>query len=274
MDNRVDTSLFEWIAVEERDGIGIVKLNRPEKLNAWNPGMQVELNAYLDSLNEGEYRVRAIVLTGEGRAFCAGGDVGRFSSGENAAAAETRAEAFRHGHTERYAVRHMRNCDVPIIGAINGYALGMGFGLALATDLRICAENTIFQVAQTKRGLMADFGLSYFLPQVVGTQRALELMFSGRRIEAQEALDLGLVLEVVPPDRLLGRAIEIATDVAAGPPIGLAASKHVVYAAEEEQLVKTQQLTNHFVQHLFRTEDATEGVRSFVDRREPQFRGR
>lgn len=274
MDNRVDTAKFEWITVEERDGIGVVKLNRPEKLNAWNPGMQVEMNAYLDSLNEGEYRVRAIVLSGEGRSFCAGGDVSRFSSGESAAAAETRAEAFRHGHTERYAIRHMRNCDVPIVGAINGYAIGMGFGLALATDLRICAENTIFQVAQTKRGLMADFGLSYFLPQAVGTQKALELMFSGRRIDAQEALDLGLVLEVVPPDRLLDRAIEIATGVASGPPIGLAASKHVVYAAEEEQLVKTQQLTNHFIQHLFRTEDATEGVRSFVERREPQFRGR
>lgn len=270
MQRPVDPETFEWIRVEERDSIAIVRLNRPEKLNAWHPGMQIELNAYLDSLNEGAYRVRAVVLTGEGRAFCAGGDVQTFPGAD----LEARRPPWRTAHPEAYAVRHMRNCDVPIIGAINGYAVGMGFGVALATDLRIAAADATFQVAQTLRGIVADFGLSYFLPRAVGTQRALELMLTGRRIPAEEALALGLVLEVVPPAELLPHAVALAERVAAGPPLGMAASKHLVYMVEDPDLQRTQDLTAMYVKQLFVTEDGIEGVRSFQERRAPRFAGR
>ena len=266
----VDPETFEWIRVEERGEIAVVSLNRPEKLNAWNPKMQVELNAYLDSLNRGDYRIRALVLTGEGRAFCAGGDVLTFPGADM----EARRPPWRVAHPEAYAVRSMRNCDVPIIGALNGYSLGMGFGIALATDLRICATDSTFQVAQIKRGIVADFGLSYFLPRAVGTQRAMELMLTGRRIDAQEALELGLVLEVTEPDALLDRAIELAEAIAAGPPLGMAASKHLVYMVEDADLQRTQDLTSMYVKQLFVTDDGIEGVRSFQERREPRFVGR
>lgn len=150
----------------------------------------------------------------------------------------------------------------------------MGFGLALSTDLRIAADDAVFQVAQTKRGIIADFGLGYFLPKAVGAQRGLELMFTGRRINAKEALDLGLVLEVVPREQLMDRALEMAAGIAAGPPLSMAAIKRMVYMLEENDLARVQDLTSPFVNIMFTTEDGIEGVRSFVERRDPVFVGR
>ena len=261
---------YEAITVEERDQVAIIKLNRPEKLNAWAPAMQTEMLDFIDRLNDGEYDVRAIVLSGEGRAFCAGGDVTGFPG----ANPDRKPAPWRRAHPESYAIRHLRDCDVPIIGAINGYAVGMGFGLALATDLRIAAEDTIFQVAQTKRGIIADFGLGYMLPKIVGAQRGLELMFTGRRVNAQEALELGLVMEVVPREQLMDRSIELATEIASGPPLSMAAIKRMVYMLEENDLARVQDLTSPFVHIMFRSEDGLEGVNSFVERRDPVFVGR
>ncbi len=262
---------FNDILVEERaNGVALVKLNRPEKLNAFGGTMNEELARYLESLNHGDYRVRAVVLTGEGRAFCAGGNVMSFP-----AADPTRATAPWHpGHPHQQVVHQMRHCDVPIIGAINGYAVGAGWSLALACDLRIAAEDALFQVAQTKRGIVADAGLSYFLPRVLGSQRALELMFTGRRITAREAHELGVVLEVVPPELLVSRALEIAEVIAQGPPLSAAAHKRLVYGVEDDDMTRVQELTGLFVGKLFYTEDGREGVRSFIDRREPVFAGR
>jgi 2-(1,2-epoxy-1,2-dihydrophenyl)acetyl-CoA isomerase len=261
---------YEAITVEERDHVAIVKLNRPEKLNAWAPAMQTDIISFVDRLNEGEYDVRAIVLSGEGRAFCAGGDVTGFPGAD----LEAKRPPWRRAHGEAYAIRHLRDCDAPVIGAINGYAVGMGFGLALSTDLRIAADDAIFQVAQTKRGIIADFGLGYFLPKIVGAQRGLELMFTGRRIDAQEALDLGLVLEVVPRDDLMDRSIELASEIAKGPPLSMAAVKRLVYMIEEDDLARVQDLTSPFVNIMFKTDDGIEGVKSFMERREPVFTGR
>ena len=261
---------YEAITVERRGRVAVLKLNRPEKLNAWAPAMQTELVDFVDRLNAGEYDVRAIVLSGEGRSFCAGGDVTGFPGAD----LEARRPPWRRSHGEAYAIRHLRDCDVPVIGAINGYAVGMGFGLALATDLRIAADDAVFQVAQTKRGIIADFGLGYFLPKIVGAQRGLELMFTGRRIDAREALDLGLVLEVVPRESLMDRALELAETIASGPPLSMAAIKRIVYMLEENDLARVQDLTGPFVNIMFTSDDGVEGVRSFMERRDPVFTGR
>jgi 2-(1,2-epoxy-1,2-dihydrophenyl)acetyl-CoA isomerase len=261
---------FHDIVVEERGAVALLKLNRPASLNAMGGTMMRELAAYLASLNSGDYRIRAVVLTGEGRAFCAGGDV----TGFPAANAGAQRPPWRRPQPTASPIAAMRHCDVPIIGAINGYAVGGGFGLALATDFRICAENAIFQVAQMKRGLAPDVGLPFLLQATVGTQRALELMCTGRRIGAEEALALGLVLEVVPAERLVERAMEIAETVANGPPLGLAAGKRLIYLSQMDGLYRTEELTGMFIGKLFETEDGREGVRSFMEKREPVFTGR
>ncbi|HJM89039.1 MAG TPA: enoyl-CoA hydratase/isomerase family protein [Dehalococcoidia bacterium] len=266
----MNTEEFDELIIDEQDGIALVKLNRPDKLNSWGGHMNEQLSRYLLSLNQGSYDVRAIVLTGEGRAFSAGGDVRGFPAANPGA----ERPPWRPSHPHLQVVNTMRHCDVPIIGAINGYAVGAGWSTALACDIRIAADDATFQVSQTKRGIVADAGLSYFLPRVVGTQRALELMFTGRRVTADEALEMGVVLEVVPAAQLLDRAMEVAAAVAAGPPLSSAAHKRLVYMLEDDDLTRVQDLTSMIVGKLFLTEDGAEGVRSFVERREPEFTGR
>lgn len=258
------------IIVEELGDVALLKFNRPERLNAMGSTMTEEMTDYLDSLNRGDYRIRAVVLTGEGRAFCAGGDATKFP-GANPGAPRP---VWRRPRPERADVVVMRQCDVPIIGAINGYAVGGGFALALGTDFRICADDASFQAAQTKRGIPADVGLPFLLQEVVGTQRALELIATARRVDAEEALALGLVLEVVPRERLIERALEIARTVAKGPPLGLAASKRLVYTPHMDDLYRVEELNAMIVAKLFETEDGIEGARSFLEKREPLFRGR
>jgi enoyl-CoA hydratase/carnithine racemase len=258
------------ILVEEDGPVALVTLNRPDKLNSMGGTMMSDLTDYLFSLNAGDYRIRAVVLTGAGRAFCAGGDVNNFPNVN----ADRRAAAWRRPRGERSAVLALRDCDVPVIGAVNGYAVGGGFGLALATDFRVCSEDVVFQAAQIKRGITADVGLPFLLQSAVGTQRALEIIATARRVQAAEALALGLVLEVLPAGQLVARALEIARQVAQNAPLGIAAAKRLVYLPHEEALARVEELTAMFVGRLFDTEDGREGARSFVERREPSFQGR
>ena len=260
---------YQELIIEQRGPVALVKLNRPDKLNSWGGHMSDELSHYLSSLNSGAYDTRAIVLTGEGRAFSAGGDVTGFPAADTSRA----ARPWHAPHSHLQVVNAMRHCDIPIIGAINGYAVGMGWSLALACDLRIAASDAIFQVAQTKRGIVAEAGLSYFLPRAVGTQHALELMFTGRRVTAPEALEYGALLEVVPPEDLLPRTLELAETIATGPPLSAAGHKRLVYMIEDDDLTRVQDMTSMIVNKLFYTEDGAEGVHSFVERREPTFTG-
>jgi 2-(1,2-epoxy-1,2-dihydrophenyl)acetyl-CoA isomerase len=260
---------YQELLIEQRGPIALVKLNRPHKLNSWGGIMREELSDYLTSLNQGDYETRAIVLTGEGRAFSAGGDVRGFAS-----ANPDRVEPAWHApNSQLSVVNAMRNCDVPIIGAINGFAVGMGWSIALACDIRIAADDAIFQVAQTKRGIVADAGLPHLLPRAVGTQRALELMFTGRQIDAQEALEMGAVLEVVPAEKLLEHACALAETVAAGPPQSAAGHKRLVYMVEDDDFNRVQDMTGMIVGKLFQTKDGREGAVSFMERREPEFTG-
>ena len=256
------------LEVEAREGgVAVVRMHRPERLNALNPELIAALNAYFAAFKAGSYETRAIVFTGAGRAFCAGGD---FAPKDP----DAEPDPWRRGHPEAEVIRFMRDCDAPVVGAIHGYAVGGGFSLALACDLRIAAEDAVFQVAQMKRGIVAEYGLSYFLQEQVGRQRALELMLTARRIDAREALALGLVLEVVPREELEDRAVAFARQLASGPPLGMAASKRMVYAVEDDDLARVQELSIGYNRQLGATADGAEGVRSFLERREPEFRGR
>lgn len=258
------------IIVEEHGNVALLKFNRPEKLNSMGGSMMAETVAYLASLNSGDYRIRVLVVTGEGRAFCAGGDVTGFPG----ANLDRVQPPWRRPHAEGSAITAIRNCDVTVIGAINGYAVGGGFGLALATDYRICADDAIFQVSQIKRGITADVGLPFLLQATVGTQRAMELISTARRVDAQEALALGLVLEVVPREQLLARALEMAHAVAEGPPLAISAAKRLVYTPHQDDLARVEEMTGMFVGKLFTTDDGIEGARSFLEKRQPAFKGR
>jgi enoyl-CoA hydratase/carnithine racemase len=261
------------VLIERIGDVTLLKMNRPEKLNAWSAPVSNALNEFFQALNSGEYSTRAIVLTGEGRAFCAGGDVSSFPGSGAVGGGQARRRLWRRPHLETYTVQIMRNCDVPIIGAINGYAVGLGFGVALGTDLRVAADDAVFAVSQTTRGLLADYGLGHFLNEALGPQRAMELMLTGRRVSAQEALDLGLVLKVVPRDQLVEEAVDLATQIAKGPPLGMAASKRVIYMNQEANLSRVVDFTALTIDSLFVSDDGIEGVRSFVERRDPVFKG-
>ncbi len=261
------TQQEEFLFERLPSGVGIATLNRPERRNALSPGITEGLATMARELSR-DRETKVVILRGAGKAFCSGGDVGGFYGprGER--------PAWRRPHPESNTASILRDMDQPVIGAIHGYAVGAGFGLALSTDLRIAAEGTRFGVYQIRRGIVADGGLAYLLPKIVGNEKAFELMALGEDIDAQEALRLGLVSRVVPEDRLMETAMEVAERIARGPSIAISVAKRAMYHAENHDLVANQEFIGFAQSHLFQTEDAREGAKAFMEKRQPQFKGR
>jgi 2-(1,2-epoxy-1,2-dihydrophenyl)acetyl-CoA isomerase len=168
----------------------------------------------------------------------------------------------------------MREAPQPIIAAVNGAAAGAGMNLALGCDIRIASTAAKFSQAFVKRGLHPDWGGTYFLPRVVGMARAAEMIFTGEVIDAAEALRLGIVSRVVPPEELLPTAHALARRIAVGPPVALRLAKHSLYANAERDLKSALEVETFAQNICFDTEDAREGIRAFVEKRDPVFRGR
>ena len=263
----------EPVVIEEHGEITVLTLNRPERLNAFTGDMADSIGRFAQSLNEGDYDTKCVIVTGAGRAFSAGADV-RESLSRRIPGVEESPPPWRPGHPERYAVRAIRDCDIPFISAINGHCVGMGWGLALATDLRIAAEDARFQVSQLRRGIMADFGLGHFLSQQAGHQAALDVMLTGRMIDAARAYEMGLLLKIVPNDQLMDAAFELANEIVSGPSLSIAASKRVVYMNDNDDLQRVTDYTALALGHLMKSEDFREGVNSFLEKRPAQYRGR
>jgi 2-(1,2-epoxy-1,2-dihydrophenyl)acetyl-CoA isomerase len=262
---------YRDMLVELRDGVVTITLNRPDRLNAMTWNTWDELVAALRQASEDD-DAKAVIITGAGRGFCAGSDLVVSASQAGTPQKEVRRSRWiRNGYQATYEVMA---CQKPTIAAINGTTAGAGFSLALACDIRIASETARLGTIFARRGLSPDFGCSFFLPRIVGLSRALELMYTGDMFDAQEALRLGLVSRLTPPDQLLAVAAELARRIATGPSLAIEATKHLAYRGLLKDLEDHMRLEEHWSRLCQASEDAREGVMSFLEKREPHFRGR
>jgi len=259
---------------EKKDGIAVITLNRPERLNALTPAMRVEMRHALEDMVADD-QVRVVILTGAGRGFCAGADVTTVAERTEMADDEPqRARLLQPVATPRL-LAIIRGLTKPTICALNGVAAGAGTGLALTCDILIASEQARFRVAFTRMGLPPADGLSYLLPRRIGTHRALELVYTNEVIDAAEMERIGLVNRVVPHDDLMPVAMETARKMFQIPPLTLALAKQCIYRGAAAPDIETQMLFESLVGGtLGRTEDQKEAQRSFIEKREPDYRGR
>lgn len=261
----------EFIDYRLDSHVAVITLDRPEIMNALNRQMYAELEqAFRDAHRDPE--VRCVVLTGNGRAFCSGDDVKQIMLGEQRDATVTRLRDAKPRPTPAAAA--VLECDKPVIAAVNGPAVGWGMDLTLFADIRIASEAAKFGELFIKRGLVADLGGLWRLPRVVGPSKAAELLFTGDVISAQEAERIGLVSRVVPPAELMDAAMELARKIAANPPIALRYMKEGLRRSVHGSMDEMGEYIGNSLAYLFTTEDHKEGALSFVERRDPVFRGR
>ena len=260
---------YEHIVVSENSGILTITLNRPDKLNAFVGHMRRDLAEALEHAGS-DRSVRAVIITGAGRAFCAGGDV-RFM-----------AELMERNDTEEFTrilgagrrvILAIRQMTQPVIAAVNGPASGAGANLAFACDLRIAATTATFSQSFLKVGLHPDWGGTFFLPRLVTPNKACELFFLGEAIDAAEALRLGIVNQVVEPEELETATMQLAERLRAAPPLALAAAKQAVYASDAADLEEMLRYETEAQLRCFESDDGHEGVHAFLEKRDPNFTG-
>ncbi len=262
---------YRCLLYETSDAIATLTLNRPERLNALGDTLREDLHdAILRAA--GDPTVRTIVLTGAGKGFCAGGDVKAMHQAREGG--RDRDLLDRIAPLRDQVLLAMRDAPKPIIAAVNGAAVGAGMNLALGCDIRIASTTARFAQSFVKRGLHPDWGGTYFLPRLVGTAKACELIFTGEPIGAEEALRLGLVNAVVAPEALMPATRALAARIAAGPPVALRLARRAIYRNAAADFRSALEFET-FAQNACRdTEDAAEGIRAFVEKREPRFQGR
>jgi 2-(1,2-epoxy-1,2-dihydrophenyl)acetyl-CoA isomerase len=260
----------ETILIGQEVGVMTVTLNRPDKLNSANDTMLAELNETFKNA-ERDPSVRAILLTGAGRGFCAGQDLGIARDRQG----EAGEFSFRE-HLERTynpLILRMRQMGKPIVGAINGVAAGAGMSIAMACDFRIAAESASFLQAFVKIGLIPDSGSTWILPRLVGMTRALDMMLTGRKISAQEAFEWGLVNQVVPDADLMSTASAFVGELAAAPTKTIGYIKRALDFAATSTLAAALDNEGDLQEIAGRTADHHEGIAAFLDKRPPQFKG-
>ena len=256
---------FEYIVLDIRDHVGVVRLNRPTKLNALDTKLRGELIAALERLDADE-TVKCIVITGSDKVFSAGADIKEMAGmsfadmyGSNGFGPET--EAFL-------------KCRKPIIAAVAGVALGGGCELAMMCDIIIAAESAKFGQPEINIGVIAGLGGTQRLTRAVGKSKSMEMHLTGRRMDAVEAKELGLVSSVVPARKLMAEALELAHKIAEQPPLAVMAVKEAVNRAEELSLREGLLFERRLFHSMFATEDKNEGMIAFAEKRNPHFRGR
>ena len=258
--------MYETVLTEDREGVRVITLNRPDVLNAFDAKLGEEL---LDALAkaDGDARVRCVVLTGAGRAFCSGADLRGHTPGETSLGALLRARYNR-------IILRLRTTEKPVVAAVNGVAAGAGCNLALAADLRVASDRASFIEVFTRVGLIPDSGGTWLLPRFVGVGRALEMMFFAEPVDAAAAERLGLVNRVVPADDLMPRALEWAARLAQGPTRAYGLIKRGVDRALALDLRGALEYEAYLQEIAGRSEDHREGVAAFLAKRAPAYVGR
>jgi 2-(1,2-epoxy-1,2-dihydrophenyl)acetyl-CoA isomerase len=276
MNGPSQTEAEDALLFEKRNAIATITLNRPAACNALTTGMFLDMERMLIEI-EADDEVRVVVLTGVGRGFSAGADLKPASKEERQ---RTQAPGFPGDaggdilDRGNRCIRRLRELPKPVLGSINGDAVGIGCSLALASDLRIASEAARFGVVFSRIGLGPDGGASHFLRNLVGPAKALELLFLGDLLDAGEALRLGLVNRVVAADELAKATSELAERLAQGPTLAYGFAKAAVYHDPDLPFESLLDLEARNQQVAARSHDAKEGVRAFLERRKPEFRGR
>ncbi len=262
-----DRPTFETLLYTHEAKVATITLHRPEAANAFNETMFQELyTATLHALTQADTRV--ILLNSVGKIFCAGGDLSEFARTEEIKPHILRLTTLFHSTIARLA-----RAEAPVIAAVQGSAGGAGMALVLGADLVLASENARFTMAYTTAGLSPDGSSTFYLPRLVGLRRALELTLTNRRLSAQEALEWGIVNRILPAETLQEEALALALQLAAGPALAYAAAKRLLQRSFDQSLETQLEDEAQAIAAASATADAREGIRAFLEKRPPQFRG-
>ncbi|MGE0572943.1 MAG: enoyl-CoA hydratase/isomerase family protein [Dehalococcoidia bacterium] len=256
------------ILTDVREGVLLATFNRPERMNTLSAALTDGLIQMLDFASKSD-DVRVVVLTGAGRAWCAGAEIGGAGSDSERSRFERMGPSGSVAAQQAFAA-----CDVPVVAAINGPAVGGGFGLAMCCDVRIAAESARIGSIFIRRGLATDYGAGFWLPRIVGVAKAYEILYSGQPFPAKEALALGIVNRVVPDADLMNEAMAYAATIAKGPPLAYTATRRIVQRSLEATIRDFPDYEWGLQSAMLRTEDGREGFKAFLEKREPEFKGR
>jgi 2-(1,2-epoxy-1,2-dihydrophenyl)acetyl-CoA isomerase len=263
----VDTEIL----VERQDAVAIITLNRPDRFNSFTTNMYGQLPKILTELRTDD-DVKAVVLTGAGKGFCSGSDVSaRLGNRLENRDTQSRSDTLRLVGAMSVDIAGF---DKPMIAAVNGAAVGAGLSVALLCDIRLASEKARFGAVWLNVGLIADLAATYYLPRIVGVANATDLLLTGRIVNADEALKIGLVNKVFPPEELMNEALKLAHSIAAGPSVAIELTKRAIRRSLDNDF-KTQLDFETYAQTICRgTEDHKEGVKAFKEKRKPVFKGR
>ncbi|MGE0625667.1 MAG: enoyl-CoA hydratase/isomerase family protein [Pseudomonadales bacterium] len=259
---------YETLLYEVADGVATITFNRPEAANALSPRMACDLNQVSLEV-DADPRVRAVVVTGKGRMFCAGGDLRAISAAGDAA----RTVILGMTGDLHLAISRLSRNPAPVIGAVNGTAAGAGFSVVMMCDLVVSAASAVYTMAYTNAGLAPDGSSTFFMPRRIGDRRARELMLTNRVLSAEEALEWGVVNQVVDDDKVLSEALALATKLAAGPTLAYGRVKDLLNASFDNGLETQMELESRAIADMVDTADGREGISAFLSKRKPEFKG-
>lgn len=263
---------YQCLLYKVNNGVATLTLNRPYRLNALGESLREDIYDGIQAANRDD-SVQVMVITGAGRGFCSGGDVKAMNE-RNEDSNKGNVLEDKIAPLRDQIVLALRDTPKPVIAAVNGPAAGAGMNLALACDIRIASTTAIFGETFAKRGLHVDWGGTYFLPRLIGMDRACAMIFTGETVDAETALEYGIVSQVVAPEKLMDTVYELAAKIASGPPIAIRLAKRAMYKSLDSDLRSALEFETYAQNICSQTDDAREGIRAFVEKRAPVFSGK